>query len=401
MVFDKGIPRGGPVLVGTDPIRIDSLAIVTHVERLARPSTLLLAQGPKRLRRLFTLLAIAALSMGTLTVVTRPAGAMTIAQEKARAAALYSQIQSVGAQVQLLGQRYDLAQLKLDQIRNTIINTKAIVAGIENKVATDDNQLKVDAIFAYVTNGTADTNNPLFTNSAANVGATSVYSQLAQGNIGSAIAALKTNRVELTQERNILTAEENQALAATNAAQAALRQGQTLQANLESARSQVEGQISSYYNALAAAAVARSQRAVATAIAAPTPGITPAPPSDSLGQAAVAAAETFLGPPAVWYQWGGASRSGVDCSGLVMLAYRAVGVYLPHYSGAQFADTERVPLWDIQPGDLLFYGYNGDEHVAMYVGGGNMIEAPQTGYQVHITPIRLGYGFAGIGRVRA
>ena len=84
-----------------------------------------------------------------------------------------------------------------------------------------------------------------------------------------------------------------------------------------------------------------------------------------------------------------------------MLAYAAVGVYLPHYSGAQFADTVRVPLWDIQPGDLLFYGYNGDEHEAMYVGGGNMIEAPETGYQVRITPIRLGWGFAGIGRVRA
>jgi cell wall-associated NlpC family hydrolase len=344
---------------------------------------------------------VAAVSLSTLAVVPRPAGATSISQEKARAADLYSQIQRVGAQVQALGQKYDLAHLKLNQIRNTIINTKAIVAGIQGKVATDDAQLKADAIFAYVTNGTADTNNPLFTNSAANVGATTVYSQLAEGNIGSAIAALKTNRVELTQERNILTSEENQALAVNNAAQAALQQGQTLQANLEAARSQVEGQISAYYNALAAAAAARSQQAVATAIATPTPGTTAAPPPDSLGEAAVAAAETFLGPPAVWYQWGGASRSGVDCSGLVMLAYQAVGIYLPHYSGAQFDDTERVPLWDIQPGDLLFYGYNGDEHVAMYVGGGNMIEAPETGYQVHITPIRLGYGFAGIGRVRA
>jgi cell wall-associated NlpC family hydrolase len=83
-----------------------------------------------------------------------------------------------------------------------------------------------------------------------------------------------------------------------------------------------------------------------------------------------------------------------------MLAYEAAGVDLPHYSGAQFDDTERVPLYDIQPGDLLFYGYNGDEHVAMYVGHGEMIEAPETGEVVHITPVRLGYGFAGLGRVR-
>ena len=230
------------------------------------------------------------------------------------------------------------------------------------------------------------------------MGSTSVYSQLAEGNIGSVIATLKTNRVELTQERGILAAEEAAAQASVNVALATYNQYRSLQAKIEQARSQVEGQISAYYNAIQAAANAASARAVTTAIANPTPSSGAAPGPDPLGEAAVQAAEKFLGVP---YVWGGASRYGVDCSGLVMLAYDAVGVYLPHYSGGQFDDTERVPLYDIQPGDLLFYGYNGDEHVAMYVGGGMMIEAPETGYTVHITPIRLGYGFAGIGRVRA
>jgi cell wall-associated NlpC family hydrolase len=83
-----------------------------------------------------------------------------------------------------------------------------------------------------------------------------------------------------------------------------------------------------------------------------------------------------------------------------MLAYDAAGIYLSHYSGAQWDETTRVPLYDIQPGDLLFYGYNGDEHVAMYVGRGQMIEAEETGTVVHVVPIRLGYGFAGVGRPR-
>ncbi|MDH2904070.1 MAG: NlpC/P60 family protein [Actinomycetota bacterium] len=334
-----------------------------------------------------------------MTVLSRPAGAMTIAQEKQRAADLYNQIQRVGAQVQFLGQRYDLAHLKYAHIVNTITNTKAIVAGIQSQVVNDNSRLKADAVFAYVTNGSASSSNPLFNTNAANVGATDVYNQLATGNIGSVIASLKTNRVQLTQERGLLNSEMAQAAAVANAAKANYQQYLTLQANIEQARSQVEGQISSYYHAIAAAAAAASVRAVTTAIATPQPTSgSAAPPPDPLGAAAVAAAESYLG---VWYQWGGASRSGVDCSGLVMLAYDAVGVSLPHYSGAQFADTVRVPLWDIQPGDLLFYGYNGDEHVAMYVGGGNMIEAPQTGYQVHITPVRLGWGFAGIGRVSA
>jgi len=71
------------------------------------------------------------------------------------------------------------------------------------------------------------------------------------------------------------------------------------------------------------------------------------------GGAAVAAAESYLG---VSVPVGGASRAGVDCSGLVMLAWEAAGVSLPHYSGAQMADSTPVPLSDLEPGDLLFYG---------------------------------------------
>ena len=167
------------------------------------------------------------------------------------------------------------------------------------------------------------------------------------------------------------------------------------QASLHNALSQVKGQIANFIAQAQAAAAARDASTLQSAQ--PTSNF-PAPPPDSRANIAVDAALSYLG---VWYQWGGASRYGVDCSGLVMLAYDAAGIYLPHYSGAQYDDTVPVPLYDIQPGDLLFYGYNGDEHVAMYVGHGDMIEAPYTGARVHITPIRLGYGFAGLRRPRA
>jgi cell wall-associated NlpC family hydrolase len=112
----------------------------------------------------------------------------------------------------------------------------------------------------------------------------------------------------------------------------------------------------------------------------------------------VAAAETQLGVP---YQWG-AESPGVafDCSGLTAWAWTQAGVPLPHYSGAQFDDSTPVPLADIEPGDLLFYGPGGDEHVAMYVGGGQMIEAPYTGANVWITAVRTDAAddFVGVGR---
>jgi cell wall-associated NlpC family hydrolase len=174
-----------------------------------------------------------------------------------------------------------------------------------------------------------------------------------------------------------------------------LHKGNIIQAQLKNELAQDKGQIATFVAQEEAAAAAASS---STLNSAQPSGNFPAPPPDSVANIAIRAAESYLGVP---YVWGGASRSGVDCSGLIMLAYEAAGIDFPHYSGAQYEDTERVPLYDIQPGDLLFYGPGGDEHVAMYVGSGEMIEAPETGQVVHITPVRLYGDFVGLGRPRA
>ncbi len=90
-----------------------------------------------------------------------------------------------------------------------------------------------------------------------------------------------------------------------------------------------------------------------------------------------------------WYQWGGAGPNTFDCSGLTMMAWRQAGVYMPHGSQAQYALTRRVAIADLIPGDLVFYGASGptNHHVGIYVGGGQMIEAPHTGAQVRYSSI--------------
>ena len=343
--------------------------------------------------------AVVAVCIGTVAVSPRPSGASSIGSARAQAASLLSQINATTARVDRLGQRYDAAQISLNKIKTEIDTTASVVASIKQNVSKGNAQLQADAIFAYVTNGSSTGNNPLFTTNASKVGAANIYGQLAEGNIGTTIAHLRNYRIKLTHEQGLLRRERAQATAATAAAAQSFHSAQHYEATLHADLSQVKGRIATYIRQAQEAAAARSAATLQTA-APSTSGYNsfPVPPPDSRADIAIRAAMTYIG---VWYQWGGASRAGVDCSGLVMLAYDAAGIYLPHYSGAQYADTMRVPLYDIQPGDLLFYGYNGDEHVAMYVGHGDMIEAEMTGTQVHIVPIRLGYGFAGLGRPRA
>ena len=344
---------------------------------------------------MFSILAVVAVCLGTVTSFSHLASASTLSTDRARANQLLKQINRISAHVDYLGQKYDLAKIKLDKIANEITNTKADVKVIKKNVAKGDAQLRAEAVFAYVTNGSAASNNPLFSNSASKIGATNVYNQLAQGNVAATLSNLKNYKIELTQERSILASEVGRAASLTRAAAKSFHSANEYQSSLNHALSQVKGNIATFIAQAQAAASAKVVTSFNSQSLAD--GITN-PPPDSRANIAIRAAMGYIG---TWYVWGGASKSGVDCSGLIMLAYEAAGIDFPHYSGAQYEDTLRVPLVDIEPGDLLFYGYNGDEHVAMYVGDGKMIEAEMTGTQVHVVPVRLGYGFFGLGRPRA
>ena len=87
-----------------------------------------------------------------------------------------------------------------------------------------------------------------------------------------------------------------------------------------------------------------------------------------------------------WYAFGAAGPTTFDCSGLVVWAYAQVGISLPHFSGAQYADTTHISMSQLEPGDLVFFG-DPSQHVAIYVGGGMIVEAPHSGAQVHIVPM--------------
>ena len=103
------------------------------------------------------------------------------------------------------------------------------------------------------------------------------------------------------------------------------------------------------------------------------------------------------------YVAGASGPNRFDCSGFTMYVYKkATGRYLPHYSGAQMRKAKRVSRKHLKPGDLLFFGPGGSQHVSMYIGKGKMIHATNPRSGVRIDSINMGYykaRYAGAGRI--
>jgi cell wall-associated NlpC family hydrolase/predicted nucleic acid-binding Zn-ribbon protein len=105
-----------------------------------------------------------------------------------------------------------------------------------------------------------------------------------------------------------------------------------------------------------------------------------------------------LGVP---YSWGGGNAAGpsngigsgsgtvgFDCSGLVLYSFAGVGIKLPHYSGSQYNMGRKIPSSQMRRGDVIFYGPGGSQHVTIYLGDGQMLEAPDVGLKVRVAPVR-------------
>ena len=136
------------------------------------------------------------------------------------------------------------------------------------------------------------------------------------------------------------------------------------------------------------------------------------------GQWVADAALRWLGMP---YAWGGGNRwgptrgvngpgagwndstvIGFDCSGLALWAWAQVGIFLPHYSGYQYSSGRRISSGNLRPGDLVFWAYDTYDpstihHVAIYIGGGRVVQAPQSGDVVRISPMWYA-GYIGAAR---
>jgi cell wall-associated NlpC family hydrolase len=198
------------------------------------------------------------------------------------------------------------------------------------------------------------------------------------------------NRIATEQQHAVTDlAQARERVAATRRTLDALAaQQRRQQARLNAKKATVEGEI--------AALQGMRRIAYGTGSRLPDELNLPAPPYVA-GPAGVAVAFAFrqLGKP---YRWGASGPDSYDCSGLTSSAWARAGVHLPHNARRQYASMAHINRSDLRPGDLIFY-YGGISHVAMYVGDGRMIHAPEYGENVRVDrfdsqPIH-GYGRPG------
>jgi peptidoglycan DL-endopeptidase CwlO len=363
---------------------------------------------------------------GLLAALAHPAlaAADPIADKRARAAQIASQLNSDNRRIDQLSEQFDRARLHTQQVQ-------AALAGARSELAKTDRQARVlrarltgVAVSAYLRSG-----QPLalrLPNRAdialATVGRT--YEDLAAGNERDLLDAVRVVRSNVSAERATLDGASRDAAAAEalvadlrRAAQTAVANEQALLAGVNGdlaalvaqAQAERQAQLAAQVQADLAAraaqnAAARARTAVVVSRGPGSPGPPPPggppgplPPPPSAGAAtAVATARAQLGKP---YQWGGAGPDSFDCSGLTMYSWAAAGVSLPHSSSAQYAATTHIPLAALQPGDLVFF-YPDLSHVGIYVGGGTMIHAPHTGTVVSYASIYdMGTTYIVAGRV--
>ena len=373
-----------------------NLYFVTDVGRYARQTT------PRQHRSspiqgILSALALVAVFLSTVIVPARPASAAgNLQSAKAKAAALYKKVQHLEAQASVLGQRYNLAQMRYATLTNRILHSQAVVAAAQRQVITNRDQLKRAAVNAYINAGAQALTNPLFAGPSDDIGARKVYNRIAEGDLATTVASLQLSSIQLTSQRQVLRNQQLAAKKTRDEAAAMYQKALKIQRDMQHLLAGAQGQVAYYVRKAQEAAERAAYLKWKKTHKNEKYYKYPAPPPNARAAKAIRFALSMIGVP---YSWGGASRRGVDCSGLTMLSWGAAGVALPHYSGSQMAATIRVPLYALKPGDLLFYGPGGSQHEAMYLGNRKMIEAPTFGQTVHISPIRYA-GLAGAGRPR-
>ena len=329
---------------------------------------------------------------------------------QAHARAVRAQVAQIGVRLEATIQRYDGAQEELRQVTASLqANTHKLQIARANFHAAQ--QRIMERMYSLYVGGKPTTLDVLAGASSLTqvIDRAEAAQTMSQQDSALGQDALHFEKVVETRQHNLTKLRARRATAVRSLAsqkaqiESALAQQRNLLASIHTSIHKLQVEEARREAALRAAAEARlralaAAQAAAAAAAAQQPQIYHLPPTPTiLGSGAghpdaAHIALRYLGVP---YVWGGASPSGFDCSGLVTYVYAQLGISLPHYTVSQWNVTQPIAVSQMQPGDLIFF--DGLGHVGIYLGGGQMVDAPHTGAVVRVESI---YGFGSIDGAR-
>ncbi len=333
-----------------------------------------------------------------LLLAAGSATAQTIQSKRAQAEEIMAQVEGMNADLEQTIEAWNYANIELDRIEGDLSsNAKHLVAAKRSLVVAQQHiQSRLRDLYV---NGQGDSTLEVI------LGSSSLDDIITRLDAIERVSSQDSRILETVrryrravEERRSRLEEARATQADIVARQAAWRQTiesqiteqNRLLASVKDEIAQMRVEESRRQAALASQARARAQAAQSVALRpAPAPTYEPATPDVAADPnlppprypQVVGIALQYLGIP---YRWGGASPStGFDCSGLIMYVYAQVGVSLPHNAAMQFGYGTPVSRDQLAPGDLVFF--RGLGHMGMYIGGGQYINAPQTGDVVKIS----------------
>jgi cell wall-associated NlpC family hydrolase len=343
---------------------------------------------------------IAALALGAPVLSAGPAAADPIAQKEAQAAALAHRIALKGERVSELAEQVNRAQLRAAELDTRMQQSRDDLQSASARAAVVNGVLRTQAIATYI-HGAARAATARVGMDGVQLAVENRYVDSMAATQQQALDAVRASKTALADQSARYEQAKKDAAdalakvtaskrAATRAVQDDDRQLRRLTGELgamvaaeqtrmaEAEATEVRAMLLARFASGAASRSvdgrtldALASSSFVTAVASPG------------AASAVAAAQSQLGKP---YRYAGAGPDSFDCSGLTMWAWGPAGVSLPHSAAAQYGVVTHIPLSVLQPGDLVFFG--GDiHHVGIYVGDGQMIEAPHTGANVRYASI--------------
>ena len=345
-------------------------------------------------------------ALALVAVIATSAAARTTPQiraQEAHARAVQAEVDRIGVNLESTIQRYDGAELELRQVKaNLATNMSKLRIARANFHAA---QRRIMArVYSLYVDGRPSTLDVLAgaKNLSQVINRAESAQVIAQQDSALGHQALNFEHAVENRQQHLRALRARRAkavltlVAQKRQIEAALAHQKRLLASIHAYTLKLKQEEAARQARLKAAAEARlrAERLAAQKVAAapqPPANSFPIPPVFGNGSGHPEAARIALQYVGVPYVWGGASPSGFDCSGLIMYVYARLGISLPHYTVSQWNATEPISMSQLQPGDLIFFDNLG--HEGMYIGGGQMVDAPHTGAYVRVE------SFSGFGSI--